>query len=146
MAKRRKHLILPWLTANDDDGRFIQVGNSLLLDKRFQVLTANARWLALCMAMECGGKNTFDFSHSTAQKYGFASSTFDRSLVELLDFGYIERIDDGERYQYKPSVYTFRFGWKGATQELIESCLDRKHVKRKQRRSRYGETTSHGNM
>ena len=56
--KRSSRTVLPWLTARSDgkEGRFIQVGNSLLLDKRVQKLSGNALRLYLCMAMESGGR------------------------------------------------------------------------------------------
>lgn len=56
--RRGRDTIKPWLSARLDckEGRFIQVGNSLLLSKEFQALTAGARFLYLCMTMESGGR------------------------------------------------------------------------------------------
>ena len=64
--------IRPWLSARNDcrEGRFLQIGNSLLLSRAFQNLTANARILYLALAMEAGGKRDVIISRSHAQKYG----------------------------------------------------------------------------
>ena len=49
--RRGRDTIKPWLSARLDckEGRFVQVGNSLLLSKEFQALTAGARFLYLCI-------------------------------------------------------------------------------------------------
>ena len=59
--RRGRDTIKPWLSARLDckEGRFVQVGNSLLLSKEFQALTAGARFLYLCMTMESAGKREF---------------------------------------------------------------------------------------
>ena len=46
--------ILPWLSAKPDsrEGRFTQIGNSLLLSPKFKELTTGARSLYISMAME----------------------------------------------------------------------------------------------
>ena len=69
-AGKKHNLMRPWLSANVDckDGRFIQVGNSFLLSKRVQALSAGARITYLCMAMESGGKPTFEFPKAAAEK------------------------------------------------------------------------------
>lgn len=107
--------ILPWLSKNTDcrEGRFIQVGNSLLLSNEFQVLTAGARCLYLCMAMESGGKRTVTFTHSSARKYGIAGTSYDRYVKELKTSGFITLIEDENMAQYAPCIYQFTFNWKG---------------------------------
>lgn len=108
--------IKPWLSANANnrEGRFIQVGNSLLLDKEhFQQLSSNARLLYLYMSMESGGKREFRFTYSAAKKYGLASTTFERAKKELQDAGYIERVYDEDYSQFKAAVYRFSLEWKG---------------------------------
>ena len=111
-AKSRQ--LSPWLTANLDgkDGRFIQVGNSLVLSKVFQSLSANARYLYLCLAMESGGKQTVRFSHGTAKKYGIPSTTFDRAIKELRTRSFITLIEDEERSQFKTNEFRFAADWK----------------------------------
>ena len=93
MARKNKGSLLPWLSAKRDgrDGRFVQVGNSLLLDKRFQKLKPAAQMLYICMSMEAGGKSGVAFPHGAARKYGFSDSTFDRNIRKLIDSGFIEK-------------------------------------------------------
>lgn len=108
--------ISPWLSANRDnrEGRFIQVGNSLLLDKEhFQKLSSSAKLLLFYMAMESGGKREFKFTYSAAKKYGLAATTFERAKKELQDAGFIERVYDEEYSQFKAAVYRFSLEWKG---------------------------------
>lgn len=117
MARRAKAAenckISYWLTAKtgkEKDGRFIQVGNSLFFSKEVQGLTAGARWLYLCMAEEAGGKREYNFTHTTAKKYGISSSSFDRQKKELIEKGFIEDISGVA--QYAPGKYRFCFDWK----------------------------------
>lgn len=107
-------LLLPWLSAKPDgrEGRFLQVGNSLLLDKRFQELSTGARQLYLCIAMESGGKREVGFPHSAAKKYGFPSTSFERYVKELQTAGFVEKVEDGNMLQFKPSVYRLTTAWK----------------------------------
>ena len=83
--------IKPWLSANSDsrEGRYIQVGNSLLLSPKFQELTTGARQLYACMCMEAGKHRQLIFPKSAAKKYGFHYSTFKRLVKELEDNGFI---------------------------------------------------------
>lgn len=106
--------IVSWLSANRDcrEGRFIQVGNSLLLSPEFHKLKSGAQMLYLCAAMESGGGADFKFSHTTAKKYGISYASFDRYRDELVKYGFIERTDDENHEQYKPSKYRFCFTWK----------------------------------
>lgn len=85
MPKYKKTALLPWLSAKPDgkDKRFIQVGNSLLLSKRFQSLSCGAQHLYLCMAMESGGRRDFLFPLSSAKKYGISSTCLRRRINEL---------------------------------------------------------------
>lgn len=116
MSSKRKRggELLPWLTAKQDnkEGRFLQVGNSLLLDKRFQKLNTGARQLYFCIAMEAGGKKTVAFPHSAAKKYGFPKSSFERFIKILQEQGYIERIENGSYSQFAPNVYQISLAWR----------------------------------
>ena len=117
MGRRKTKKNIPlkgWMSARHDcqDGRFIQIGNSLLLDKKYQTLTGGAKHLYICMAMESGGARTFEFSHGSAKKYGIASSTFERNTKELIDQGFICLEESPERGQYAKNVFTFSFAWK----------------------------------
>lgn len=103
MARKRRFSgesdLKPWLTnkapGGKTNGRFIQVGNSLLMNKHFQTLSAGAKYLYLCMAMESGGKSNFAFSKGTAtRKYGIAQTSFERHRKELENAGFICCLND----------------------------------------------------
>ncbi len=107
--------ILPWLSEKPDnsEGRFIQVGNSLLLSERFGKLSASAQRLYLCSAMEAGGRREFTFPAATMKKYHFPRSTAQAALNELTQHGFIELISSG-KITREPNLYRFSFQWKGA--------------------------------
>ena len=107
-------LISPWLSGRLDckEGRFIQVGNSLLLSEAFQKLTASARLTYFALALEGGGKKTVTFSHGAAKKYGITPSTYDRTVKQLRDAGFIEVIGDPNLNQFKANEYRFCSRWK----------------------------------
>lgn len=123
MPRRRSGAtLLPWLSARPDgkEGRFIQVGNSLMLDRRFQKLSAGARWLYLCLAVEAGGKRSVKFSRGvTAKKYGIPKNSFSRHCEELEGAGFIQRIEDGDFLQFRPAEYAFSLDWKSKTAPQI---------------------------
>lgn len=102
----------PWLTENIDckEKRFIQVGNHLLLSKRFQNLSAGARTLYLCMAMESGGRKGFTFPLAVARKYGFAKNSFWRYRNELDEKRFIKYCSN--KNIRKPNEYEFCLEWK----------------------------------
>lgn len=106
--------IKSWLSAKLDsrEGRFIQVGNSLLLSKEYQNLSGVAKNLYLCMAMECGGKNAYTFSAGAAKKYGISKSSFERAKKELQVKKFIQLLLDEERSQFKACTFRFINGWK----------------------------------
>lgn len=115
MARRRAARncnILPWLSARADvsEGRFLQIGNSLLLSKPFQALSAGAQVLYLCMALESGGRREFIFPLTSAKKYGIAARSFRRYLTELVDMGFLEKQSMANLRQ--PNEYNFSFAWK----------------------------------
>ncbi len=121
--KAAQHVpIKPWLSAKQDnrEGRFIQIGNSLLLSKEFQSLNGTAKHLYFCMAMEAGLYNQVKFTHSAAKKYGISSTSFERAVKELIEGQYIELVTDGSGYrpQFAPNVYRFVFDWKTNKQAL----------------------------
>lgn len=125
--KTARHVpIRPWLSArrNCEEGRFIQVGNSLLLSMKdaenneqnaFLNLSTGARFLYLCMAMESGGRPSFKFSHGAAKKYGIASSSFDRAVKSLIETGFITLEQDDDLAQFKANTYRFSNAWKSST-------------------------------
>ena len=75
-------------------GRFIQVANSLMLSRRFQALTPNARWVYFSLAMEAGGRKEVTLSHSAARtKYGITKSGYDSAVRQLKENGFIKLVD-----------------------------------------------------
>lgn len=120
MAKRSGRYghtsMLLWLTAKppgETEKRFIQIGNSLLLDLTFKSLSRGAQMLYLCMALESGGKSTFQLSKGAAKrKYGCAPTSFDRYRRELEVNGFVRIIESETRGQYEANTYAFSDAWK----------------------------------
>lgn len=104
--------VLPWLSAKADcsEGRFLQIGNSLLLSKHFQGLPAGAQILYLAMGLESGGRREFVFPLSAAKKYGFAPRSFRRYVEELVIAGFLDKTSLANLRQ--PNEYRFSFKWK----------------------------------
>lgn len=129
-VKAAKHCnIKPWLSARPDctEGRFIQVGNSLLLSHKtnagtegnaFLKLTPNARLLYLDMCLEAGEQRQFIFPKAAAKKYGFTETTFRRGVNELSHKGFIAV--NSVRTTREPNIYQFLSEWK--TQPPSKSC------------------------
>ena len=106
--------ILPWLSEKQDnsEGRFLQIGNSLLLSDKFGDLSASAQHLYLCAAMEAGGHREFIFPAAAMKKYHLARSTAQSALNELTQHGFIELMSCG-KITREPNQYRFSFRWKG---------------------------------
>lgn len=107
--------ICPWLSAKADcrEGRFIQIGNSLLLSKKYQGLSSGAQKLYFAMAMESGGKPTLKLSHGAARKkYGIPGTTYDRAVKELISKGFVVQIFDEHRSQFRTNEFRFAQEWK----------------------------------
>ena len=102
-----------WLSAKPDcrEGRFIQVGNSLLLSPEFQRLSAGARCLYLCCAMESGGRRDFVLPQSAGKKYGFCPSSLRRYLKELVTAGFIN-VEICGRWTRENNRYVFSLSWR----------------------------------
>ena len=109
---RRGESIKGWLSARPDskEGRFIQVGNTLLLSKAFQELSTGAQHTYLCMAMESGGKREFTFPRAAAIKYGISARSLLRHIEELIEAKFITA-RSGKTVR-QPSEYAFSFEWK----------------------------------
>jgi hypothetical protein len=108
--------IKPWLSAKRDskEGRFIQVGNTLLLSKKFHKLSTGARQMYLCMAMESGGRRNFNFSKGTGTKYGFPYTSHTRFIKELIESRFIICT---KRFHTIKNEYEFSFlEWKADTE------------------------------
>lgn len=129
MARKRRFSgesdLKPWLTnkapGSKTNGRFIQVGNSLLMNKRFQTLSTGAKYLYFCMAMEAGAKNDFAFSKGVAaRKYGIAMTSFERHRRELENTGFISLLnslpDSEPKAQFAANRFRFSFEkWRDGT-------------------------------
>lgn len=129
MARKRRFSgesdLKPWLTnkapGSKTNGRFIQVGNSLLMNKRFQTLSTGAKYLYFCMAMEAGAKNDFAFSKGVAaRKYGIAMTSFERHRRELENAGFISLLnslpDSEPKAQFAANRFRFSFEkWRDGT-------------------------------
>ena len=113
--------ILPWLSrkADNHEGRFIQLGNSLLLSSKseegleqnpFLRLTNGSRFVYLAMALEAGGRREFEFTRSAAQKYGLSNSSLRIAVCELVEAGMIKK-RSGKNARL-PNIYEFCFDWK----------------------------------
>ena len=104
--------IKPWLSAKPDckEGRFVQVGNSFMLSKAVQSLSAGAFRTYLCMAIESGGRREFQFPLHVAKKYGISSSSLRRHVEELEENGFIQASRNANLR--KPNDYLFSLEWK----------------------------------
>ena len=118
MARGKSHpkhgnSVKPWLSARPDhkEGRFIQVGNSLLFSKAFQDLSAGARFLYLCMAMEAGKVSNVLFPRGAGKKYGISATSFDRQIRELQEKGFLTRIESPSLGRCDPGRYKFIQDW-----------------------------------
>lgn len=112
MSKRKYPVaVLPWMTARADckERRFLQVGNTLLLSKKFQALRPGARMLYLSMAMESGGRRGFQFPLSAARKYGLPSTSLRRYVRELTEEGFLTV--QSNRNLRAPNLYAFTSHW-----------------------------------
>jgi hypothetical protein len=109
---KAKPTIVPWLSgkADNQERRFIQIGNHLLLSKRFQQLGAGAKHLYFCMAMESGGRRSFLFPQTAALKYGIAPSSLRRYIREL-EAGQFLKVYSMKNLR-QPNRYEFDLGWK----------------------------------
>lgn len=104
--------LVPWLSARESckEGRFIQVGNSLLLSKEFQKLHSGSQFTYFAMCMEAGISRYFTFPLGAAKKYGISGKSFRRYVAELEEKGFIKK--QSGMNQRKPNRYSFSFGWK----------------------------------
>lgn len=116
MSRKRtvRKELLPWLSANPDghEGRFVQIGNSLVLSNSFHKLTPSAQFMYLCMCMESAGKRDFKFPESAMKKYGIIPRTGRRCLEALIEHGFVECSCSGKNTR-TASDYRFSFKWKG---------------------------------
>ena len=115
MAKKsaKKPILKPWASGrlDNEDKRFIQVGNSFLLSPKVQALKDSTRVLYDCMLDESGGQKEFTFPRTAAKKYGIAKNTLYRGIKELEENGFI-KVRSGKHMQTE-SIIEFSLEWKG---------------------------------
>ena len=94
-----------WLTASSDcrEKRFVQIGNTLLFDKKFASLSVGARYLYILAANEAAGSRDFQFPALKMKALG---------ITELIDAGFVELVRSG-RNTRTPNDYRFSFYWLG---------------------------------
>lgn len=113
MSKSRSAKPLPrWLSATPDcrEKRFLQVGNSLLFNKKFQTLSVGARYFYLLAANEAGGKIDFQFPALKKRALGIKERTARNYIRELEKAGFIQKVRSG-RNTRTANDYRFSFRW-----------------------------------
>ena len=112
MSRKNKKGISPYLSGNQPEKRFIQVGNLFLHHHAVRDLGHAAFLLYIMISMEAGGKSETVFSHGTAKKYGMSYSTYDRAVKELIEAGFVTRIYPADQSRYSKAKYRFCLDWK----------------------------------
>ena len=118
---------LPWLTAKQGGGRepFMMVSVSLFKSAAFASLNYGTRMVYLCMCEHSAGKRSFDFSRGLAEReYGIPRNTLQNAVKELIESGFIERVEDGSYSQFARAVYKFSFDWKKA-ESAPQNCVNK---------------------
>lgn len=112
MPKRSAKPLPRWMSATKDarEGRFLQIGNSLLFYEAFRELSAGAFKLYICCAMESAGKQTFQMPASKAEQYGIPRQSFIRYMKELETAGFIQKNRCGKSTR-TANDYSFCFRW-----------------------------------
>ena len=103
-----------WLTASSDcrEKRFVQIGNTLLFDKKFASLSVGARYLYILAANEAAGSRDFQFPALKMKALGIKERTARKYIKELIDDGFVELVRSG-RNTRTPNDYRFSFYWLG---------------------------------
>lgn len=101
-----------WLTSSSDcrERRFVQIGNTLLFDKRFTSLSVGARYLYILAANEAAGSRDFQFPALKMKALGIKERTARKYIKELVDAGFIELVRSG-RNTRTPNDHCFSFHW-----------------------------------
>jgi len=104
---------LPWATGLQNgkcDGRFLQIGNSLLFADQVKQLPGEALRLYMAMMNEAAGHKQFEFTQARAKQYGMSTTAFHKN-VKLLEQRKFIKIDSGWNTR-TPNRYEFIFDWK----------------------------------
>lgn len=97
-------------TKNHQPLPFVQLYADLLQDPAFYELPPSARLVYVCMALEAKGKAGFEFSHSTAQRFGISDTTLRTAVKQLVAAGFLK--NESGRFNHQSSRYTFLIDWK----------------------------------
>lgn len=112
MAKSSAKPLPCWMSAKRDcrEGRFVQIGNSLLFHEKFRSLSAGAFKLYICCAMEAAGSINFQIPASKAEQYGIPPRSLARYIKELERAGFIQTDRSGKSTR-TANDYSFCFRW-----------------------------------
>ena len=110
--KDKEYRIVRWLTAKDNqqETRFIQVGNSLVFNENYKALSVGARYFYLLCAIESGRERHFQFPASKMKALGVSIRTARNYIEELKAAGFIECTQNGKCAR-QPNDYQFSFRW-----------------------------------
>lgn len=119
MSRTRKRVDPPFWTTGPQGGKtpagqrlpFVQLSVDLLQAPAFLKLSHATRWVYLAMTIEARGQRDFEFSLSTARRYGIESSTLRRAVKELVAAHFIGYTENG-RFVRAANRYIFLFEWK----------------------------------
>ena len=105
--------ILSHLSARYDcqEVKFVQVGASFFEDEKVGFLKPQTKWLYLCMALVAGKDTEFFFSRGDALKFGIPDRTFRTAINELLEKGFLIRVESGKFTRTK-NKFRFNYNWK----------------------------------
>ena len=119
MSRTRKRVDPPFWTTGPQGGKtpagqrlpFVQLSADLMQAPAFLKLSHATRWVYLAMIVEARGHRDFEFSLSTARRYGIESSTLRRTVNELVAARFICCTENG-RFTRNANRYAFLFDWK----------------------------------
>jgi hypothetical protein len=113
-----RHTVRPlpfWAPAKADgiEKRFVQIGDSFLMDERIQRLPPNAFRVYMHMMNASGGTIEFEMPHR-AYKGFISKPSFIKAVDDLVRAGFIEVVQSGFNLR-KPSRYRFSRAWRERT-------------------------------
>lgn len=111
-------------TKSGKDEPFAQIYASLWRHPRYLALHPRTQQLYDRMILECNGHREFQFTRSTAAKYGFrSSSVLRKAIAELVDAGFIEITSSGQNTR-TATDYQFSMEWKTQPLDVCSLSID----------------------
>lgn len=118
-SRRRKQRDPPyWLTGpkggKTSTGKsvpFVRLYADLLQSQVFQSLSPVEKNLYTAMALVAGENRTFEFTESTAKRFGFSGMALRRGVKSLTDAGFISTLENNRTLR-KANLYQFEITWK----------------------------------